>query len=91
LNNVSAVWKPFLSDDSIATLRQFGGYIEPFKKNLQILSLNTLIYDTDNLNAYDPLYGDDPMHQFAWAEAMLQKGFFFFFFFFNFNFFNSAL
>ncbi len=71
LHNISQVWAPFLSQEAQSTLRKFGGYVESIGHKLKIMSLNTLIYDTDNLNAY--VADDDPMGQFAWAESELSK------------------
>ena len=66
LANVSAEWGPLLGQPALATLRQFGGYVQPLRPGLEVMSLNTLMYDVDNLNAYDPLLGADPMGQFQW-------------------------
>ena len=73
LQNVSKVWAPFLRPAALSTLKTFGGYIEEFVKGIRIMSLNTLIYDSDNLNAYNPFYGNDPMNQFAWAELEFKR------------------
>ena len=75
LNNVSSYWQPLFYDreENTRTVLKGGYYAVRPLPGLLVISLNTLIYDADNLNAHDPLLGEDPMQQFAWADGLLEE------------------
>lgn len=71
-NAVANLWKPWLDEESISTLRKGGFYSQKVKSNpnLRIISLNTNLYYGPNVMT---LNKTDPANQFEWLENTLNS------------------
>ncbi|XP_005990512.1 acid sphingomyelinase-like phosphodiesterase 3a isoform X2 [Latimeria chalumnae] len=74
-NAVADLWKPWLTDNAISTLRRGGFYTQVFKANftqqpLRIISLNTNLYYSPNKVTVNMT---DPAQQFEWLEGTLEN------------------
>ncbi|XP_036104414.1 acid sphingomyelinase-like phosphodiesterase 3a [Molossus molossus] len=69
-NAVADLWKPWLDEEAIQTLRKGGFYSQkvPNNLNLRIISLNTNLYYGPNIMT---LNKSDPANQFEWLENTL--------------------
>ncbi|KYR02711.1 metallophosphoesterase domain-containing protein [Tieghemostelium lacteum] len=68
LNQVAEIWSPFLSNDSLETVKVGGYYSELFEPGLRIVSLNTVFYYTQNKQCTNQ---SDPAGQLAWLNETL--------------------
>ncbi|XP_057595047.1 acid sphingomyelinase-like phosphodiesterase 3a isoform X2 [Hippopotamus amphibius kiboko] len=69
-NAVASLWKPWLDEEAISTLRKGGFYSQRVSTNLnlRIISLNTNLYYGPNIMT---LNKTDPANQFEWLENTL--------------------
>ncbi|XP_002919734.2 acid sphingomyelinase-like phosphodiesterase 3a isoform X1 [Ailuropoda melanoleuca] len=69
-NAVADLWKPWLDEEAIRTLRKGGFYSQKVSPNLnlRIISLNTNLYYPPNIMT---LNETDPANQFEWLENTL--------------------
>ncbi|TEA36206.1 hypothetical protein DBR06_SOUSAS7510051 [Sousa chinensis] len=69
-NAVASLWKPWLDEEAISTLRKGGFYSQKVSTNLnfRIISLNTNLYYGPNIVT---LNKTDPANQFEWLENTL--------------------
>uniref|UniRef100_A0A8C2VQ13 Cyclic GMP-AMP phosphodiesterase SMPDL3A n=1 Tax=Chinchilla lanigera TaxID=34839 RepID=A0A8C2VQ13_CHILA len=69
---VANLWKAWLEDDALSTLRKGGFYSQkvPSNPNLRIISLNTNLYYGPNVVT---LNKTDPANQFQWLENTLNN------------------
>ncbi|XP_069462695.1 cyclic GMP-AMP phosphodiesterase SMPDL3A [Ambystoma mexicanum] len=73
---VAELWKPWLSEEAITTLRKGGFYSQLYKTDagqnhpLRIISLNTVLYYSPNMRT---LNMTDPANQFEWLEETLES------------------
>ncbi|XP_004674158.1 PREDICTED: acid sphingomyelinase-like phosphodiesterase 3a [Condylura cristata] len=67
---VANLWKPWLDEEAIGTLRKGGFYSQKVNPNLnlRIISLNTNLYYSPNIVT---LNKTDPANQFEWLENIL--------------------
>nr|XP_045247529.1 acid sphingomyelinase-like phosphodiesterase 3a isoform X3 [Macaca fascicularis] len=71
-NAVANLWKPWLDEEAISTLRKGGFYSQKVttNPNLRIISLNTNLYYGPNIMT---LNKTDPANQFEWLESTLNS------------------
>ncbi|XP_012305476.2 acid sphingomyelinase-like phosphodiesterase 3a [Aotus nancymaae] len=71
-NAVANLWKPWLDEEAISTLRRGGFYSQKVTTNpkLRIISLNTNLYYGPNIKT---LNKTDPANQFEWLESTLNS------------------
>ncbi|XP_023592938.1 acid sphingomyelinase-like phosphodiesterase 3a isoform X2 [Trichechus manatus latirostris] len=71
-NAVANLWKPWLNEEAISTLRKGGFYSQKVTTNssLRIISLNTNLYYSSNIVT---LNKTDPANQFEWLENTLNN------------------
>ncbi|XP_011799843.1 PREDICTED: acid sphingomyelinase-like phosphodiesterase 3a isoform X2 [Colobus angolensis palliatus] len=71
-NAVANLWKPWLNEEAISTLRKGGFYSQKVttNPNLRIISLNTNLYYGPNIMT---LNKTDPANQFEWLESTLNS------------------
>nr|XP_023394451.1 acid sphingomyelinase-like phosphodiesterase 3a isoform X2 [Loxodonta africana] len=71
-NAVANLWKPWLNEEAISTLRKGGFYSQKVTANssLRIISLNTNLYYSPNIVT---LNKTDPANQFEWLENTLNS------------------
>nr|XP_045014720.1 acid sphingomyelinase-like phosphodiesterase 3a [Jaculus jaculus] len=69
-NAVANLWKPWLDEEAVSTLRKGGFYSQKVTSNpnLRIISLNTNLYYGPNVMT---LNKTDPANQFEWLESTL--------------------
>nr|XP_003479783.1 acid sphingomyelinase-like phosphodiesterase 3a [Cavia porcellus] len=69
---VANLWKAWLDEDALSTLRKGGFYSQkvPHNPNLRIISLNTNLYYGPNIVT---LNQTDPASQFEWLESTLNS------------------
>ncbi|XP_044105575.1 acid sphingomyelinase-like phosphodiesterase 3a [Neovison vison] len=69
-NAVADLWKPWLDEEALRTLRKGGFYTQKVSPNLnlRIISLNTNLYYGPNIMT---LNETDPANQFEWLESIL--------------------
>ncbi|XP_038196239.1 acid sphingomyelinase-like phosphodiesterase 3a [Arvicola amphibius] len=69
---VADLWKPWLDEDAVSTLRKGGFYSQKVTSNpdLRIISLNTNLYYGPNVMT---LNKTDPANQFEWLENTLNS------------------
>ncbi|KAJ6655249.1 hypothetical protein lerEdw1_005593 [Lerista edwardsae] len=73
-NAVGDIWKPWLTDEAVTTLKKGGFYTQLFQPSttsqpLRIISLNTILYYGPNLVTENMT---DPANQFEWLEHVLE-------------------
>ncbi|XP_003781891.1 acid sphingomyelinase-like phosphodiesterase 3a [Otolemur garnettii] len=71
-NAVANLWKPWLAEEALRTLRAGGFYSQKVAAipNLRIISLNTILYYSPNIMTLDKT---DPANQFEWLESTLNS------------------
>ncbi|XP_071074745.1 cyclic GMP-AMP phosphodiesterase SMPDL3A isoform X2 [Dasypus novemcinctus] len=69
-NAVADLWKPWLNEEAIHTLRKGGFYSQKVNLSLRIISLNTNLYYGPNIVT---LNKTDPAYQFEWLEYTLNS------------------
>ncbi|XP_047590667.1 acid sphingomyelinase-like phosphodiesterase 3a isoform X2 [Lutra lutra] len=69
-NAVADLWKPWLDEEALRTLRKGGFYTQKVSPNLnlRIISLNTNLYYGPNIMTLNEM---DPANQFEWLESIL--------------------
>ncbi|KAM5264007.1 cyclic GMP-AMP phosphodiesterase SMPDL3A [Ctenodactylus gundi] len=69
---VANLWKPWLDEEALSTLRKGGFYSQKITSNpnLRIISLNTNLYYSPNVVT---LNKTDPAHQFEWLDSTLNS------------------
>ncbi|VCX30452.1 unnamed protein product [Gulo gulo] len=69
-NAVADLWKPWLDEEALHTLRKGGFYTQKVSPNLnlRIISLNTNLYYSPNIIT---LNETDPANQYEWLESIL--------------------
>eukprot|EP01132_Coremiostelium_polycephalum_P009309 gene9309-11411_t len=67
---VADMWTPFLSNESLTTLRKGGYYTELVEPGFRIISVNTVFYYTQNKQC---LNLTDPADQFQWLNDTLYQ------------------
>ena len=68
---IADLWKDFLSEDALKTLKKHGYYSEMVNPKLRILALNTVYYYRWNILV--PTLEKDPGGQFAWMREQLKE------------------
>ncbi|XP_037700357.1 acid sphingomyelinase-like phosphodiesterase 3a isoform X1 [Choloepus didactylus] len=69
-NAVADLWKPWLNEEALHTLRKGGFYSQKVNLSLRIISLNTNLYYGPNIMT---LNKTDPGNQFEWLEYTLNS------------------
>ncbi|XP_053448196.1 acid sphingomyelinase-like phosphodiesterase 3a [Nycticebus coucang] len=71
-NAVANLWKLWLGEEAVRTLRAGGFYSQKVtaNPNLRIISLNTILYYSPNIMTLDKT---DPANQFEWLESTLNS------------------
>ncbi|XP_006834797.1 PREDICTED: acid sphingomyelinase-like phosphodiesterase 3a [Chrysochloris asiatica] len=71
-NAVANLWKPWLTEEAVSTLRIGGFYSQKVTNNpsLRVISLNTNLYYSPNIVT---LNETDPANQFEWLESTLNS------------------
>jgi len=67
---VADLWKPFLPEDALKTLKEHGYYTISINKKLRLIVLNTVLYYVHNSYTKNI---EDPGGQMAWLKKELEK------------------